>query len=80
MEDTLWAPKVQLTEVLFRITGTSALLPIVALFGAVGEWWVLVADLVEEVNLVFRKEECSCYAVNWGVSPSLDTILASCSR
>lgn len=39
--------------------------------GAVGEWDVVVCNVVEEVNLLFLEHQTSCDRVDWCVAPTL---------
>ena len=61
----------RLTKALVRLARAVALLPYVVQARAVHEGRVLVADVVEEVDLVFAREERRTDAVDGGVSPAL---------
>ena len=63
--------KAQRTEVMLLSTPTALLLPRPRVPRAVHERVVLVPDVVEEVDLIFGKEQAGGNAVDRRVAPSL---------
>lgn len=59
-----------LTEVILGVTGTPSTRPSGALW-AMGKVVVLIANILEEVNILFVLEDASGNTMNYGVSPAL---------